>query len=123
VQVRLVPRFPVEQGVLPDGSKKFRSIDNFSWSAKGGLKRRRSKREVKESSINGQYGLKDAVQHDHLDDLLEAMRLHFATFAKAKWCSDVSCNIVHMRCVTVLAGAWPLEGRRRQCIQTHPDQC
>ena len=74
--VRLVPRFAVEQGTRPDGSAKLRPIDNFSWSHQGAARRKRKRSEVKEQSINGQFTQADKIKHDHLDELLGAMRVH-----------------------------------------------
>ena len=73
-QVRLVPRFAVVQGLKPDGSDKVRAIDNMSWSAKHG-QRKRSRAEMKAESINGHYTFKSMVEHDHLDQLLDLLRL------------------------------------------------
>ena len=80
--MRLVPRFAVEQGVKPDGSAKIRAIDHFSWSAPdaatAGMKRTR--KVIKAHSVNGHYTMNNELTHDHLDILMEAMRLHFETF-------------------------------------------
>ena len=73
-KVLLVPRFAVEQGLRPDGSTKIRAVDHFSWSASYTGKRR-SRRTTKQHSVNGHYTMPDIVRHDHLDDLLAAMRL------------------------------------------------
>ena len=81
-QVKLVPRFAVEQGVKQDGSVKIRAVDHFSWSAPSAEKvgAKRTRREVKAESVNGHYSLVDDLPHDHLDVLLAAMRLHVETF-------------------------------------------
>jgi len=47
----------------------------MSWS-NGPSKRKRTKRAVKADSINGHYTPTVPISHDHLDDLLEAMRMH-----------------------------------------------
>ena len=93
LQVLLVPRFGVEQGVREDGSVKIRSVDHFSWSCKGMGSRKRTRRQMKvsmayrllkcilcsiavckESSVNGFFTPDVAISHEHLDDLLVAMR-------------------------------------------------
>ena len=73
-EVLLVPRFAVEQGLRPDGSMKICAVDHFSWSASYTGKRR-SRRTTKQHSVNGHYTMPGNVRHDHLDDLLAAMRL------------------------------------------------
>ena len=89
----VVYRFSVAQGTKQDGSVKIRAVDNFSWSSEGlhGHKRKRkevllvvmfvewhfiySYYQIKAASVNGHYEVDCCIQHDHLDDLLEAMRL------------------------------------------------
>ena len=73
-QVLLVPRIAVEQGLRPDGSIKVRPVDHFSWSFNQSGKRR-TRTETKAGSVNGHYTMPGAVRHDHLDDLLSAMRM------------------------------------------------
>ena len=89
--MRLVPRFAVEQGVKPDGSAKIRAIDHFSWSAPdaatAGMKRTR--KVIKAHSVNGHYTMNNELTHDHLDILMEAMRLHFETFECVSHCWKV----------------------------------
>ena len=72
--MRLVPRFGIIQGTRQDGTIKVRPVDHFSWSHGS---RKRSRAEVKADSINGHYNMPGSVAHDHLDDLLASMRLHF----------------------------------------------
>jgi len=60
----LQPRFAVEQ-LKPDGSKKHRAVDNFSWCY--GSSRQ------KESSVNGHTAPAEKLKHDTLDALAEAM--------------------------------------------------
>ena len=68
--VRVHPRFSVEQGVREDGTKKIRAVDNFSWAnAPGGPKKR------KLESVNGHTALPEKLKHDHIDDLLAAVKL------------------------------------------------
>ena len=78
--MRLVPRFGIIQGTRPDGSIKVRPVDHFSWSHGP---RKRSRAEVKAGSINGHYNMPGSVAHDHLDDLLASMRLHFELISDA----------------------------------------
>ena len=77
--IRLVPRFGVVQGTDHTGNLKIRAVDHFSWSSKRGQKRR-SKREMKAESVNGHFESDCTVCHDHLDDLLEAMKAHKTLF-------------------------------------------
>ena len=58
-QVRLVPRFAVEQGVQPDGTKKLRAVDHYSWSPRRG--RRRTRAQMRAESVNGHYEMPGAV--------------------------------------------------------------
>ena len=76
------PRFGVEQGVKQDGTKKVRAVDHFSWSHSNGQKRRK-RRDVKSESINGHFTPDMTIKHDHLDDLLAAMRLQHDTTGQA----------------------------------------
>ena len=95
-------RFSVAQGVKSDGSVKIRAVDNFSWSSKGTSGRKRKRADVslflfrvaslpdcilvfqiKAASINGHFDIDCNIQHDHLDDLLEAMRLHHSLIEEA----------------------------------------
>jgi hypothetical protein len=89
-KVLCCPRFGVEQGVRPDGTKKLRAVDHFSWSYSAGQKKRK-RREIKWSSINGHFTSNEAVKHDHLDDLLAAMKLQFETEGQAPglWKADI----------------------------------
>ena len=75
-RVLCCPRFGVEQGVRADGSKKLRAVDHFSWSCAKGQKKRK-RREVKFDSINGHFTTEVDLKHDHLDDLLAAMKEQF----------------------------------------------
>ena len=70
LQVMMVPRFGISQGLRPDGSLKLRAVDHLSWS------RRKRGRKRKEASVNGHYQPDVEMKHDHLDDLLVTMRLH-----------------------------------------------
>ena len=83
-QVRCVPRFGVEQGLKVDGSKKLRAVDHFSWSYQESGKRKRAKKEVKAASVNGHYDMPCAVEHDHLDQLLAALRMHREVVGEAR---------------------------------------
>jgi hypothetical protein len=105
----MVPRFAVVQGVKDDGSPKLRPIDNFSWSGKGAATKKRSRQEVKAGSVNGHFTPGRTIKHDHLDDLLVAMRSHFAMFGK------VGCARLWPLCLRVLlffreSGTWHVEG-------------
>jgi hypothetical protein len=106
-QVRLVPRFGVEQVAIPscsmhcvrcawyivcgadqglkeDGSVKLRAVDHMSWSH-GPSKRKRTKKAVKADSVNGHYTPTVKITHDHLDGLLAAMRMHKQLIGSAPW--------------------------------------
>jgi len=83
--VRLVPRFGVEQGLKPDGSAKIRAVDHMSWSASHGQKRKRTRAQVKEESINGHTVVPEKVSHDHLDKLLLLLRLVFMLSGVVPW--------------------------------------
>ena len=77
--VRVHPRFSVEQGVREDGTKKIRAVDNFSWAnAPGGPKKR------KLESVNGHTSIPEKLKHDHIDDLLAAVKL-FLRWAALLW--------------------------------------
>ena len=69
----------MEQGLEPDGSVKIRAVDHMSWSASRGQKRKRSRKQIKEQSINGHSVLPDKVSHDHLDGSLQLLRVVFAS--------------------------------------------
>ena len=81
-KVLCCPRFGVEQGVRPDGTLKLRAVDHFSWSHANGL-RKRKRRDVKWASINGHFTPGVELKHDHLDDLLAAMKLQFESTGQA----------------------------------------
>ena len=87
-----MPRFGIDQGCKPDGTKKVRAVDHFSWScAKKGGKRKRS--EMKADSINGHYEPDTEMKHDHLDDLLESARFHYELLTEVCCATrDVGCN-------------------------------
>jgi hypothetical protein len=111
VQVKLVPRFSVEQGVKPDGSVKIRAVDHFSWSAPDAdvVGKKRTRKEVKAQSVNGHYTVTDELSHDHLDVLLEAMRLHHETFERVShsgWHAAHGMFLAHVRCVLQAPGLW-----------------
>ena len=92
-ELRLVPRFAVVQGVLADGSPKIRAVDHFSWSVvtSPSVKRKRTRKEMKDDSVNGHTGMQERVRHDHLDDLARAMRECWHAFGEAPgvWKADV----------------------------------
>ena len=68
-QIRLHPRFAVDQGVRSNGKRKIRAVDHFSWSCHGNSKKKR-----KMASINGQCQVEEKLVHDHLDGLMEAIK-------------------------------------------------
>ena len=92
------PRFGVEQGVKQDGTKKVRAVDHFSWSRSNGQKKRR-RRDVKSESINGHFTPDMAIKHDHLDDLLAAMRLQHDTTGQA--CTFAFARMMRHICMFV----------------------
>ena len=83
--VKLVPRFGVEQGLRPDGSVKIRAVDHFSWSHRGAGPARRTRREVKVSSVNGHYTPDMQITHEHLDDLHVVMRRFHCRLGRVPW--------------------------------------
>ena len=124
-----MPRFAVAQGWRPNGDVKVRPVDNFSWSSQQGCKRYRTRREVKADSVNGHFEVRPlsralfgqhvalaqvpvAVKHDHLDDLLAAMRRYHAVTREACVLRQSGGNspppfLLHPR----VAGAQPSAGR------------
>ena len=72
------------QGLKEDGSVKLRAVDHMSWSH-GPSKRRRTKKAVKAESVNGHYTPTAKITHDHLDDLLAAMRMHKRPVGSEPW--------------------------------------
>ena len=53
-----------------DGKRKIRAVDNFSWSAQGN-----SKKAKKSESVNGHCVMGERITHDHLDTLMEVVKL------------------------------------------------
>jgi hypothetical protein len=86
LQVRLVPRFGVLQGVRADGTPKVRAVDNFSWSCSGRSRTKRKRSEIKSESVNGHFAFEQPISHDHLDDIFEAMRLQHAANGEVHLC-------------------------------------
>ena len=84
-QVRLVPRFAVEQGLLADGTLKIRPVYHISWSHSAGRGRKRTRAMIKAESINGHYKVPCAIRQDHLDDLLATMRMHVEMVGEARF--------------------------------------
>ena len=66
--------FLVSHAGRPDGTRKERAVDDFSWSAGGAS----TKRKRKVGSVNGHCLMPEKVQHDHLDDLMAAVKVHLA---------------------------------------------
>ena len=73
-----MPRFGVLQGVRADGTPKVRAVDNFSWSCSGSSRTKRKRSEIKGESVNGHFAFGQPIRHDHLDDIIEAMRAQHA---------------------------------------------
>ncbi len=73
-RVLLVPRFGVVRGTRANGEPKVRPVDHFSWSARG-CGKKRTRAATKADSVNGHFDMPNTVSHDHLDDLMEAMRV------------------------------------------------
>ena len=67
----MVPRFGITQG------GKVRAVDHFSWSHAPKC-RKRKRAEIKYRSVNGHYEPDEDMKHDHLDDLVASMKLHYA---------------------------------------------
>ena len=103
---RLVPRFGVEQGLKPDGSVKIRAVDHFSSSASHGKKRKRSKKQIKEHSINGHCVLPAKVSHDHLDSLLQLLRVVFAMTGAVPWLWKADIDAAFRRVPLMGAHIW-----------------
>ena len=59
---------------------KIRAVDPFSWSRVG-----RSKSARKVASVNGHMALPERVKHEHIDDLLGAVRLFIRCVLVAHW--------------------------------------
>ena len=95
-----MPRFGVTQGVKPDGTVKVRAVDHFSWSQPNGRKKRK-KSEIKSDSINGHFAIDTPIHHDHLDDLLEAMRMQKRATGQVVHCLRAAMQV----CLSV---HWPL---------------
>lgn len=93
LQVLLVPRFSVVQGTRANGVPKVRPVDHFSWSSRAGGKKR-TRAATKADSVNGHFDMPSTVSHDHLDDLMEAMRTFYALGRKV-------CLL--LRCVLLFA--------------------
>jgi len=104
--VRLVPRFGVEQGLKPDGSAKIRAVDHMSWSASHGQKRKRTRGEIKQESINGQCVLPEKVSHDHLDKLLQLLRLVFQSSGEVPWLWKADVDAAFRRVPLASAHVW-----------------
>ena len=74
-EVRLCPRFGVEQGMRDDGSVKLRAVDHMSWCiAPEGNKQYMSRKRQKECSINGCTAMPEEIHHDHIDLLAACMK-------------------------------------------------
>ena len=86
---KLGPRLSVDQGIRDDGTRKVRAVDHFSWANSPGSPKKR-----KQDSVNGFTVLPEKMRHDHVDDLLEAVKL-FLTY--------VSLSITYLSCAIVLA--------------------
>lgn len=67
----MVPRFGITQG------EKVRAVDHFSWSH-APERRKRKRAEIKSRSVNGHFEPDEEMKHDHLDDLVTSMKLHYA---------------------------------------------
>jgi len=81
-KVKLHPRFAVCQGRKADGSVKVRAVDHFSWVAPSSAKWKRkrcSKDARREGSTNGCVSVCERIKHDHLDALIQAVRLFLST--------------------------------------------
>ena len=98
LQVLLVPRFGVTQGVKDDGTAKVRAVDHFSWSHAGGRKKRK-RAEVKSASVNGHYSLSESIKHDHLDDLHAAMKCHHEVLGEVCTCVKHACGLPGRACL------------------------
>ena len=93
---RLCPRFAVDQGVKADGTIKLRMVDNLSWSvpdssayserADGWSKKRR-----RVASVNGHTVVSETIKHDHLDELMLAIKDFHAKmeYPPALWKADI----------------------------------
>ena len=88
-KVKLHPRFAVCQGRKADGSVKVRAVDHFSWVAPSSAKwkRKRCSKDVRrEGSTNGCVSVCERIKHDHLDALIQAVKLFLSiTSALPGW--------------------------------------
>jgi len=69
-ETKLQPGFGVEQGLKTNGQKKIRAVDNMSWGLCEG---RRTKKRMREFSVNGHSAIPEQVKHDHIDCLAASM--------------------------------------------------
>ena len=67
------PRLGVVQCTRANGEPNVRPFDHSSWSARGGGKKR-NRAATKADNVNGHVDMASTLNHDHLDDLMEAMR-------------------------------------------------
>ena len=99
------------QGTRANGEPKVRPVDHFSWSSRAGGKKR-TRAATKADSVNGHFDMPSTVSHDHLDDLMEAMRTFYALGKKVCLLCDVCYCLHHL----FLAGTRLDEGGHQQCI-------
>ncbi len=98
VQVLLIPRFGAAQGFKNDGAPKIRAVDNFSWSPANG-RRGRKRANIKEESINGCFTFNSAIKHDHLDDLLESMKIQHEASSVVRLYTSMFLEFVSIACM------------------------
>ena len=84
MQVRMVPRFAVEQGTKEDGSRKLRAVDHMSWAARSTSGGKRKRSEAKKWSTNGCTSIPERIRHDHLDFVEESGRLFHETTGEVR---------------------------------------
>ena len=79
----MVPRFGITQG------EKVRAVDHFSWPH-APERRKRKRAEIKSRSVNGHFEPDEEMKHDHLDDLVASMKLHYAMTSQVHRRSDLA---------------------------------
>jgi hypothetical protein len=93
VQVILVPRFAVEQGVDEFGEPKIRAVDNMSWSGCRQTGKKRTRKEIKARSVNGFSRCPEKVKHDHLDEFMLCMRRFMGKSGKVCTCCMLQARV------------------------------
>ena len=94
------------QGVKADGTVKVRAVDHLSWSHARNVGRKRTRKEVKNGSVNGHYQPTCPITHDHLDDLLSAMQLQTSLCDEVPWLWKADVDAAFRRVPLCEAHKW-----------------